>query len=63
MSQIEEFPTAISQTANLDENVKVERSVETFTVVMEFVKVSKRTLVIFLWFSESPPLESFCFVE
>lgn len=63
MSQIEEFPTAISQPANLDENVKVERSVETFTVVMEFVKVSKRTLVIFLWFSESPPLESFCFVE
>lgn len=63
MSQIEEFPTAISQNANVDENVKVERSVETFTVVMEFVKVSKRTLVIFLWFSESPPLESFCFVE
>lgn len=63
MSQIEKFPTAISQNANLDENVKLERSVETFTVVMEFVKVSKRTLVIFLWFSESPPLESFCFVE
>lgn len=63
MSQIEEFPTAISQNANVDENAKVERSVETFTVVMEFVKVSKRTLVIFLWFSESPPLESFCFVE
>lgn len=50
-------------TNNLGENVKVNKSEETFTVVMELVKVSKRTLVIFLWFSESPPLESFCFVE